>query len=127
MSFREVERLLLAQKKVYNPASTDVIPWLAAVTEDVGVGATCFLQGISQDGQAIEGSLIVNGLGKSWDGATVPRQPSRINDRRKRIEEVTEQVAVGLVFCFIGAIRFASDHIEDGSSNVIEPQSAVFF
>jgi len=50
MSFRRDEGLLLPQEKVYNPAPSHMLPWLAAVVEDVGVDAACFLQGVGQDG-----------------------------------------------------------------------------
>jgi hypothetical protein len=41
-----------AQYQIDDPAPADVLPWLAAVTEDVGVLAPGVLEGVGQDGIA---------------------------------------------------------------------------
>lgn len=47
----------------------------AAVAEDVLVRAAGFFQGVGQHRQAVEGSLLVDGLSELRDGAVTPRQP----------------------------------------------------
>jgi hypothetical protein len=42
-----------------------MLPRLAAVLQDVGVGAAGVFQGVGEDGQAVEGPFIVDGLSKS--------------------------------------------------------------
>src|SRR5262249_48098615 len=49
---------LLAQDQVHHPAAADVWPWTPAVGEDVGVAAAGVFQGIGEDWQAVECSLI---------------------------------------------------------------------
>jgi len=61
-----------AEEKVHHPATPDVWPWLPAVAEDVGIRAPGVFKGVGQDGQAVEGSLIVDGLGELWESAVVP-------------------------------------------------------
>ena len=42
------------------------------MVEDVGVGAAGFFEGVGQDGQAVEGPIIVDALGQLDDRALVP-------------------------------------------------------
>ena len=49
------------------------------MVEDVGVGATSLFQSISQDGQSVKGTLIVDAVSQLGDGAAVPSQPRIIN------------------------------------------------
>jgi hypothetical protein len=44
------------------------------VAEDGGVGAAGVLQGVGEDGEAVEGPLLVDGRGELGDGAAVPRE-----------------------------------------------------
>ena len=39
-------------------------PWSSAIAQDFRAIAACFFQGIGQAGQAVEGTVIVNGLGQ---------------------------------------------------------------
>src|SRR5262249_7365436 len=75
LPFREEERSFLAQQQVHNPTAPDMWPRPAAVTEDVGVGATGLFQGVGQDRQAVEGSLVVDRLGQPGNRAVIPGQP----------------------------------------------------
>jgi hypothetical protein len=55
-------RLRITQKQVQRPATPDMDSRLATVVQDVIVVAASFLKGVSEDGQAVEGSVVVDGL-----------------------------------------------------------------
>jgi hypothetical protein len=64
---------------------------LAAVVQDIGIGTTCFLQRIRQNGKAtiIKGSFgqvtfVIGGLSQLGNGPTVPGQPSVLNGDRPK-------------------------------------------
>jgi hypothetical protein len=62
------------------------------VTEDVGVGAAGLYQGVGEDGQAVEGPLVVDGLGQPGNRAVIPGQPGWFNGHRaKRVAEEVSQ------------------------------------
>lgn len=44
------------------------------MVEEMGVRASRFFQRVRQDWQAVEGPVVVDGLGDLGDGAVVPRQ-----------------------------------------------------
>src|SRR5262249_4793655 len=67
---------------------------LTAVAEDVGVGAAGLLQGVGQDGQAVAGSPVVDGLGQPGNRAVIPGQPRWFN--RHRVKRVAEEVSQNL-------------------------------
>jgi hypothetical protein len=69
-------RLLLTEQQINYPASQNMDAWLAAVVQDVGVGAAGVFQGVCQDRQAIKGSVIVDGLGQRG-GVGVSQERSR--------------------------------------------------
>ena len=48
MPFCGRDRLLLAQHQIHDPATTNMLPCLAAVTKDVGVLAPRFFQGVGK-------------------------------------------------------------------------------
>ena len=49
-----------------------MFPWLAAVIEDVGVGATGVFEGVGEDRHAVEGTVGVNRGGEGNDGVGEP-------------------------------------------------------
>jgi hypothetical protein len=59
-------------------------PFLAsAMVEDILEVATCFLEGVGEDGQALKGMFIVNGLGEGSHGVREPadlHQPTESTD-----------------------------------------------
>ncbi len=42
--------LVLFQEKIQYPASTDMVAWLPAMAQDVGVVAAGFFEGVGEDG-----------------------------------------------------------------------------
>src|SRR5262249_19486325 len=85
--------LRLAEDQVHDPAAADVLAALAAVGEDVGVGAAGVLEGVGQDRQVMEGPLVVDAAGDGRDGAVVPRQPGGVDSdgtERERAEQIME-------------------------------------
>ena len=77
-----------------------VFAWLAAVVQNVGVIAATFFQSVSEDGQTVKGSLVVNALSQLDNSAIVPCQqgtphllplfPSSLG--RQRAEGVADDV-----------------------------------
>ena len=65
--------LLLAKKQIHDPAPSDVLARLPAVVQDVGVVAAGVFEGVGEDGQAIEGTFVVDGLSQGGDVAGEPR------------------------------------------------------
>ena len=68
-----------------------MVAGLAAVVQDIGIGAACFLQGIRQNGKAtiIKGSFgqvtfVIGGLCQLGNGPTVPGQTSMLNGDRPK-------------------------------------------
>src|SRR5262249_41611256 len=82
---------LLPEQQVHDPTSADVLPARPTVAQDVRVGTTGDFQGVGQDRQAVEGTVLVDGLDQPADGAAVPRQPAGV-DRWGRAERVAEIV-----------------------------------
>lgn len=68
-------RSLLTQDKIDDPATPHMLPRLATVGQNVGVGATRFFESIGQDGQAVKGGGRVNRLSQFDHRAIAPRQP----------------------------------------------------
>src|SRR5687767_11085403 len=73
-TFNNKPCLVLATKKVDEPAASKMLLRLVAVFEDILVVATRFLECVAQDRQAVEGPVLVDRLGHLDDGAVVPRQ-----------------------------------------------------
>src|SRR5262249_31770930 len=67
--------LPLAQQQVHDPAAPDVWAGATAMIEDVCVGTAGGFQGVGQDGQVVEGPVVVAGLGEPGDGAVPPGEP----------------------------------------------------
>ncbi len=76
--FGEDEGLLLAKNQINNPAATDMNSFLAAVVKDIGVVAARFLQGVRQNGQSVEGLVVVDRLGHFRDRPIAPVKPCRV-------------------------------------------------
>src|SRR4051812_9498915 len=62
-------RLFLAQDEVQRPAAPDVGAGRAQVGEDVGIGAAGVFKSVGEDGQSVEGVVVVD-------------PPRQRNDRR---------------------------------------------
>ncbi len=92
MSFRRDAGLLLAQDQVHDPAPLHMLPRLAAMVQNVGVSAARFFQTVGQDGQAIEGPVLVDRLGQFKDAAAAPGHPKGI-DGWWRVEGIAEDAA----------------------------------
>ena len=52
--------LLLAQDAIHDPAPACMFPRLSAVSENVGIVAARFFQGIGQDRETVEGAFFVD-------------------------------------------------------------------
>jgi len=63
---------------------------LAAVVEDIGIGAASVFEGVGEDGEAVEGAVSVDGIGEALDGRRFPSQVE--GDRSEGVaDDVTEQ------------------------------------
>src|SRR5436305_1032056 len=69
-------RSLLAQQQVDDPAAADVRPGAATVRQDGLVVAAGVEQRVGQDGEAVEGALLVDALRDLRDAPVVPVKPS---------------------------------------------------
>src|SRR5262249_47782208 len=81
-------RLRLAEDEVHDPAAADVRPRPAAVVEEGGVGAAGDFQGVGEDGEALEGTFVIDALGQGDDGG---REPALIDYSRSH--DIAEQVS----------------------------------
>jgi hypothetical protein len=75
-----------------------MLPWLAAVIQNVGIGATGFFQSISQDGHTVKGTLVVDALGYLLYRAVVPGEPSGVDGdgaKGKGADEIAEDGGLG--------------------------------
>jgi hypothetical protein len=68
------------------------------MTENVGILAPGLFQGVGQDGEAVESSVVINGLGQFDDRAVVPGQPRAIrgNGTEGIADKITKQVCLPL-------------------------------
>ena len=83
--------LLFAQYQIDDPAAADVFSRPAAVVQDVGVVAAGVFEGVGEDRQAVEGAVVVDGLGKGGDVRCSPGGMER--DGAERVaEDVTNQI-----------------------------------
>ncbi len=80
--------LRLPQYQIHDPAPADVRAVAAAVGQDVFVLASRVLEGVGQDRQSVEGTLLVDALGEQSDGGC---EPGRVE--RDRTERIAEDVA----------------------------------
>jgi hypothetical protein len=64
--------------------------------QDVGIGAAGVLQGVGEDGESVEGTIVIDRLGETDDGRG---KPTKINEDRP--ERVAEEVMnkLGLEAC----------------------------
>src|SRR5262249_53336227 len=67
------------QKDVHQPGAAEVLAVLAAVSEDVGIGATRIFEGVGQNGQRREVAIVGDVSGEADHLAVVPAQPARID------------------------------------------------
>ena len=107
--FRGDEALLLVQEQVHDPTATHMLPWLAAVIQNVAVVATHFFQSVSQDRQAVEGTLPVGGLGKGGYFGCKPCWVESRWSKCKQAADVTKYCCMFLLLSehFISQPRFA--------------------
>jgi hypothetical protein len=88
-----------AQQQVHGPAASDVRPRPWQVFQDVRVGAAGVFEGVGQDGYAVQGPPVVDGLGELGDGAAIPGQPGGVERGRRAggaAEDVPQQVRLRL-------------------------------
>lgn len=70
--------LFLTQEKVQNPASSEMPFLLAAVNQNVLVGAASILKGVGKDGQTLKCRLLVDALCDAVNRPVIPGEPSGI-------------------------------------------------
>jgi hypothetical protein len=58
-----------------------MVPTRAAVSQDGGIVAPGFLQGVAEDRKPVESSVVVDALGQTWDAAVVSDKPQRVAGR----------------------------------------------
>src|SRR5262245_51722938 len=69
--------------------------WSPAMVEEFPARTPRLLQCVGQDGQLVEGPVVVDGLGDLWDGAFLPGEPMGFyserpkQERAEDVEEVT--------------------------------------
>ena len=73
---------LFAQDGVNDPAAPNMDTGLAAVVQDVGVGASSVFQGIAEDRHPIKSAVVVDGLGEGYNGGT---EPCRMKGNRTKM------------------------------------------
>jgi hypothetical protein len=73
----------------------------STVLKNIGVRASGIFQGIGEDGKAVEGTLIVNGLSNAWKSAVVPgKDGGRDGGRAEGVaEDVMEPAGLDIRFC----------------------------
>src|ERR1700677_3967368 len=88
---------LLSQHEVHRPATPDMRPRRSAVGQHVAVVTTDFFQGVRKDGQAVEGSVVVDGLRR---GDHLGREPGVVEDDGAEwvAEDVTEYFTETWIF-----------------------------
>src|SRR5262249_21263206 len=59
--------LFLPQHQIDHPAPANMLARLSAVVQDVGIVAAGIFEGVGEDGQAVEGSVVVDRLGQGDD------------------------------------------------------------
>jgi hypothetical protein len=67
-----------------------VFAGLAAMIQNVGIGAAGFFEGVGQNGQTVESAVVIDRLSQLRESAFVPRQPS--GTERDKMEEVAPDV-----------------------------------
>src|SRR5205823_743354 len=84
------------QDQVERPAAADVVGGGAAVVEQLRLGAAGVFEGVGEDGQALEGRLVVQRAGQADDQAVVPGQPGGVDpDGPERVAgNVAEQAGL---------------------------------
>src|SRR5262249_55273859 len=72
-----------AHQGIDHPAAAGVLPAAAAVGEEVRAAAAGLFEGVGEDGQAIEGALLVDRSGQFRYGPALPLQPRPIHGRAR--------------------------------------------
>jgi hypothetical protein len=70
------------QQKINHPASPYMFASRPTVAEDVLILAAGFFEGIGENRQTVESTVVVDGLGHSRDRTVVPGQPGGIDGSR---------------------------------------------
>src|SRR5438477_2682646 len=80
---------------------------LAALGEDVGVVTAGVFQGVGKDGQAVEGPVVVDGLGELDQGGVVPDEPGRVDGNGAEWvgEDFVEQSSLNQSFCIAVCLK----------------------
>lgn len=83
-----------------------MVAGLAAVVQDVGVVATGVLQGIGQNGQAVEVAFVINGGGERNDGGS---EPGGVGDQgRKGLPTISRRSRQGLERSIVPGTAYSS-------------------
>jgi hypothetical protein len=102
MSSREDESLLLPQNQIHDPTAGKMLSWLAAVGQNVGVGAARLFRGIGQYGHYLESPLVVDAAG---EGQHAWRPPNGVEgDGMEGITEDFPKQAGGILFRFLTGV-----------------------
>src|SRR5262249_51770074 len=64
--------LTLAEQQIHHPAAADVFSGLAAMVQDSAIVAAGLFEGIAEYRHALEGALVVDGLGEGDDVCGAP-------------------------------------------------------
>jgi hypothetical protein len=94
----------LPENQVDDPAPADVRALPPAVAEDLLVSAPGVHQGVGQDRQAVEGSVLVDGAGEVED---IGRAPTRVKSpsAERVAEDAAQEIGLRAVFGFTGLQR----------------------
>src|SRR5262245_51022830 len=100
----------LSKKGVDHPAATYMLPRLSAVVQNVGLVATSLFQRVGQDGKAVEGPVIVDGLSHLRNPAVVPTTPCGVNGRLAVwiAEDVPKKAALDHSFILLNGLPITS-------------------
>jgi hypothetical protein len=91
------EELRLAKDQIDHPAAAYMLACRAAMVKDFSVVTAGFFQGVGKDGYAVEGSVVVDGLGQLTDGAMARCQPSAFKgswSKGKKTEDIAKNVCM---------------------------------
>ncbi len=82
---------LLVQDEVHRPTASNMWSQSSAVGENIGIVTAGIFQGIGQDWQLLESSVLINGLSNPHNSGIVPGEPGGIKDHLS--ERIAEDIA----------------------------------
>jgi hypothetical protein len=84
--------LCFAEQQIHDPAAADMLARLPAVVQDVGIIAAGVFEGVGEDGQAVEGAVIVDALCQS-DGVSCSPRKIRVGGTKRIAGNVAEDAS----------------------------------